>query len=734
MVNVFLTLLNMSITASYFILAIVVIRLLFRRAPKWFFCVLWCLVGIRLICPISIESAWSLIPNVEPVSVEWLAQRGVVTKQAGSGGFDLDAGTNYESKGGLSEGQSYPSKEGLNGTQNYSGAGGLNEGQNYPHTQALSKDQNYSSEENLNDSVNNSRGAFLGRLITFLWLTGGIVLLTYTLITYLHLKWRIQDAVRLQDNLFQSEKVDSPFVLGILKPCIYLPYHMEEATLNCVIAHEQAHIKRGDHISKMVGFLLLAVYWFQPLIWLGYVLFCRDLELACDEYVVKELNAEQRKVYSTALLQCSTTRRRVAPCPIAFGEVGIATRIRNALHYKKPTLWILIICLVLGVVAAVCFLTNPSSAEKEEGKPAPTPVGTQNLKQEQVEGGDISTTPLTGKYLAGSMVYDHCFEMSGNLPNSKSPLRFTVYTNDADITFEEVVANYFNIGEEDKLQMYVFCPDLVSVEQEQDLLKESDVLVQEEKIFDITVVNEVTGEELASSAFDFDQTFKMLRHLYINLKFERVKVTRTQEKPPFTIKLYNLDGELMQTVAPWGDGVEIDGVYYSCGLNQTGNKLFMYSGALFALQEDFHSSQITNITKEQGDYVGTGLIIGEHFTGEIDVVEGVVLSVSDWQKSVTLSVSNETSKKVLFGDEYSIQIRLNGKWYYMQPINGDVGFTEEGYYAPASVTTDYVERYGAVPMGTIRFVKNIRVYENESQYTDYVIATEEAEVIHFHSD
>lgn len=726
MTNVFLTLLNMSITASYLILAIVVIRLVFRRAPKWFFCALWCLVGIRLICPISVESAWSLIPNVKPVSEEWLTQQGVVTEHAlGSvvySGTDLNAGMNYDSKDGLS------------GAQNYPSAGDLNEGQNDPHTQALSKDQNYSSKENLNDSVNNSRGVFLGRLISFLWLTGGIALLTYTLITYLHLKWRIQDAVRLRDNLFQSEKVDSPFVLGILKPCIYLPYHMEETTLNCVIAHEQAHIRRGDHISKMVGFLLLAVYWFQPLIWLAYVLFCRDLELACDEYVVKELNTEQRKLYSTALLQCSIARRRVAPCPIAFGEVGIATRIRNALHYKKPTLWILIICLVLGIVAAVCFLTNPSSAEKGEGKPAPTPIETHNLEQKQVEGGDTSATPLTGKYLAGGSVYDYCFEMSGILPNSKSPLRFTVYTNDADITFEEVVACYFNMGEKNKPQMCVFCPDLVPVEQEQDLLKESDVLVQEEKIFDITVVNEATGEELASSAFDFDQTFKMLRHLYINLKFENAKVTRTQEKPPFTIKLYNLDGELMQTVTPWGDGVEIDGVYYSCGLNQTGNRLFMYSGALFALQEGLHTSQITNISKAQGDYVGTGLIIGERLDSEIDVVEGVELSVSDWQKTITLMVSNETDKKVLFDDEFSIQIKLNNEWYYIQPINGGTGFTEEGCYAPAEVTADYAGRYGAVPMGTIRFVKNIRVYENDSQYVDYLIATEEAEVINFHSD
>lgn len=394
----------------------------------------------------------------------------------------------------------------------------------------------------------------------------------------------------------------------------------------------------------------------------------------------------------------------------------------NGMHVK----WILIICLVLGIVAAVCFLTNPSSAKKEKG--------TQNLEQEQVEGGDTSTTPLTGKYLAGGSVYDYCFEMSGILPNSKSPLRFTVYTNDSDITFEEVVACYFNMGEEDKPQMCVFCPDLVPVEQEQDLLKESDVLVQEEKIFDITVVNEATGEELASSAFDFSQVFKMLKHLYINLKFENAKVTRTLEKPPFTIKLYNLDGELMQTVAPWGDGVEIDGVYYSCGLNQTGNRLFMYSGALFALQEGSHTSQITSITKAQGDYMGTGLIIGERLNSEIDVVEGVELSISDWQKTITLMVSNETDKRVLFDNEFSIQIKPNDEWYYIQPINGGAEFSGEGYYAPAEVTADYAGRYGAVPMGTIRFVKNIRVYENDSQYTDYMIATEEIVGINFHSD
>lgn len=186
-------------------------------------------------------------------------------------------------------------------------------------------------------------------------------LLIYTLVSYLRLKDKISTAVKVYDNIYQSENVISPFVLGIIKPKIYLPFNIEENEMPYVIAHEQAHIRRKDHWWKPFGFLILTTHWFNPLVWLGYVLLCRDIELACDEKVVKEMNTEQRADYSQALLTCSVNRRVIAACPLAFGEAGVKDRVKTVLNYKKPAFWIIVVGIIASAAVAVCFLTNPAS-------------------------------------------------------------------------------------------------------------------------------------------------------------------------------------------------------------------------------------------------------------------------------------------------------------------------------------------------------------------------------------
>jgi len=202
------------------------------------------------------------------------------------------------------------------------------------------------------------------------WLVGIGGMLLYMLVSYLRLCRRVRTAVRVAERVYESEQVSSPFVLGVIRPRIYLPVNAAHRSL--LLAHEQAHIVRKDHWWKPLGFLLLSVYWFQPLLWVAYVLLCRDIELACDEKVIRDLDCDHRADYSQALLNCGIPRRMVSACPVAFGEVDIPTRIRAVLRYRKPAVWIVVFALVITAAAAALFLTDPVKAE--EGAAAPLAI------------------------------------------------------------------------------------------------------------------------------------------------------------------------------------------------------------------------------------------------------------------------------------------------------------------------------------------------------------------------
>ena len=308
----FLTIVNMSISASWIVLAVLLLRLLLKKAPKWITVLLWGIVAVRLVCPFTIESVMSLIPSAETISPEIM----------------MDATPEINS-----------------------GIPILNNTINPVIGESFAPDPTTSANP-------------LQILIPFLaivWLVGIAGMLLYTAISYFKVKRKIGTAVLLRDNIFQSENVVSPFVLGIIKPKIYLPFNMNEQDMSHVIAHEQAHIRRKDHWWKPFGFLLLALYWFNPFMWIGYALLCRDIELACDEKVVKEFDNEQKADYSQALLTCSVNRRIIAACPLAFGEVGVKNRVKSVLNYKKPAFWIIAIAIVASVFVAVCFLTNPAT-------------------------------------------------------------------------------------------------------------------------------------------------------------------------------------------------------------------------------------------------------------------------------------------------------------------------------------------------------------------------------------
>lgn len=317
MSRIFLSIINMSISASYVVLAVILLRLILKKAPKWINVVLWGIVAIRLLCPFSFESVFSLIPSAQTVSPN------IMTDQTPT----------------------------------------INSG-----IPIVNSTLNPIISESFTPAVGDSANPLQVWIpvLTALWLVGTIALLVYTVISYVRVRQKIGTAVLLRENIYQSENVVSPFVLGLVRPKIYIPFTMSEKDAEYVVAHEKAHLHRKDHLWKPLGFLLLALHWFNPLMWLGYALLCRDIELACDEKVIKELDHDARADYSQALLTCSVNRRMIAACPLAFGEVGVKNRVKSVLSYKKPAFWIIIIAILLIVGVALCFLTDPPKKPKDD--------------------------------------------------------------------------------------------------------------------------------------------------------------------------------------------------------------------------------------------------------------------------------------------------------------------------------------------------------------------------------
>lgn len=316
MENIFLKILNISITASWLVLAVLLMRLVLKKAPKFVHVIMWALVGLRLVLPFTFESALSLIPSTETVPPEILYEK---TPEIQTG-FDA-----------------------INSVVN----------------------------PVISESFAPAPGASVNPLqvITILagwvWLVGIAGMVLYSLISCLRIRHKLREAAPLRENIYLCDRIDTPFIFGFFRPKIYLPSAMSGGDIPFVLAHEQAHLKRRDHLWKPLGFLLLTVYWFNPLLWLAYILLCRDIEAACDEKVLTSMGEEVKKPYSTALVNCSVPRKMIAACPLAFGEVNVKSRIKKVLSYKKPAFWLLIAAIVVCIVLSVCFLTSPRTVNDQ---------------------------------------------------------------------------------------------------------------------------------------------------------------------------------------------------------------------------------------------------------------------------------------------------------------------------------------------------------------------------------
>ena len=355
MTEVFLGFLNRSLVAAVLILAVLIIRLVFKRAPKWLLCALWALAAVRLACPFSIESVLSLVPSAEPVQPE------IITS-------------------------AHPAIT--------SGIPAVDAIVNPPLAAAFTP----SPAQSANPL---QIWTFIAACI---WLLGIAVLLLYAAVSALRLRLRVRTAVRLEGNVYQSEFVRSPFILGVIFPRIYLPYGLPEGAQAMVLAHERAHLRRGDQLWKPLGYLILTAYWFNPVCWLAYLLFCRDIEAACDEKVVRELGEGCKAAYSRALLACSVPRKLITACPLAFGETGVKTRIKSVLNYKKPAFWVILAALLASVAVAVCFLTDPKREEQTEPVPAQTTDVTQEDPIAVVDTDQPSVQAFADAWIAQAIV------------------------------------------------------------------------------------------------------------------------------------------------------------------------------------------------------------------------------------------------------------------------------------------------------------------------------------------
>ncbi len=321
--DIFLSIFNVSITASILAFAVILVRLIFKKAPKSLTVVLWAMVAIRLICPFSVESKASLMPEQEFIRPE--------TVYSGS-----------QTQPGYSEIFSSVTSENP---------------VDYEFT--ISGGSLQFSEITAPDGEHINPLLVISTVSSVVWAVGVAVMLLYALISYLKLRKTVGSSIELKDNVYICDSIKTPFILGVIKPKIYLPSDMDEETVSCVLAHERAHIVRRDHWWKPLGFILLAVYWFNPVMWLSYILLCRDIELACDEKVIKDMANGEKKRYSEALLSCSAPLRAVTACPVAFGEVGVKQRVKTVLNYKKPAFWVIAVALAASIAVGVCFMTDP---------------------------------------------------------------------------------------------------------------------------------------------------------------------------------------------------------------------------------------------------------------------------------------------------------------------------------------------------------------------------------------
>ena len=699
MAMVFLKLLNMSIAASWLVLAVILLRFLLKRLPKMFHCVLWVMVGIRLICPFSLESALSLIPSAKTVPDEMVAGQSfrITTKVP-----MMDTQVNEYIGDTYYEGVTVPSGQGKKGMQ----------------------------------------------IMGIIWLAGMVGMLGYSMVSYGMLRRKVKPAMCVGNcGIWICDEIESPFILGLIRPRIYVPSGMNEKYMDYVLAHERAHLRRGDHLWKPLGFLLLSIYWFNPLIWVAYMLLCRDIELACDEQVIKNMELFEKKEYSKALLCCSVPRHMIAACPVAFGEVGVKERIRSVLNYRRPTLWVILLGAVSCVVVAVCFLTNPKEEtqapeaddfQSENEAPPFThevltaPPMMQVVYEETTievasanwqwsysnENGERTSVNASGAHPLengyddlGTYIYVeqnkqlHSVELLFSLmPDSievinhwPSGKMWLVEGNETGLEYHVTVdfkdINWIAVRDDDS---YVY--EIKAVWNGEEYQGEATYAFQTRlrsmtptkavasipstEIYEFQVTDGNTGEVKSFSMLDSNNGYLDLLNYYEKLSFVDDDSLSERSGYPYFLKICDVDGNVLQSIIAYKDAVQVDGKIYRCDDDSSTN-LMLYMDLIF------HPADMTSI---------------------MDEVSMAFSRLS--ADGGTLKLTNATEKDLTFGEDYKLYVWEDGDWQEY-PVKDDknYAFKSIGIMLDAGKTVDWDVNWsimhGTLPKGRYKIAKSI---------------------------
>ncbi len=750
MTNFFLEIVNMSITASYLIIAVVILRLVLAKAPKWIRGILWGLVGIRLVVPFSFESAFSLMPGSRPISV--------VNEMQGIDGITA---------GGNSSMWDFSTSAGV-APQSMDALGTL---ASVPETVQTA-------------------GISLTDILAIVWLVGMIAMFVYCIVSYIRLNRRVSDAVIYNGCLgidggkedtftqhgrkhaiYQSEKVASPFVLGLFSPRIYLPFQMDVTDMECVIAHEKAHIARKDHWIKPIAFMLLSFYWFNPLVWVAYILLCRDIELACDEKVIKEMGENHKKAYSEALLKCSAPGHMISACPLAFGEVGVKKRIVNVLNYKKPAFWIILVSLLACVVVAVCFMTKP----KEETEPIASGGNVEEEHVSEIPLEPIESIPPTQLLKepptltmqdALSSALNFTYVESGTYdwmyPSGKAGEMVAVNASGAFPTVAVKgkedewiqVTDYNGIDYAPYMLSWGVEPDRIRV-KEYDLLDLGDMepqILEEYTVEDVYFLElrprriyEVIAEwDAGSNEFYGEASYIFATDNYAvngtELEGEEKVVTiyatiketmvDTADKICISSDSEHFQGAFVVIIpeSVYDKDNLVGGQRIMISMQDTGEMYDEHLPLYEASSLRIYDLDTSNHSGSTMQGMNLPAVVDTPWTEEVNTLEGVSLTMFKYKDvEGELEIANDLDRELQAGEWFTIQREIDGEWYDLDYI-AEIAFHQVAYSVPAgegiAIPVKWEYMYGALPPGEYRIVTKIHDWRAPGDYDTYYLANE----------
>ena len=740
MTDLFIQLLNMSITAGWLILAVIVVRFISKRMPKTWHCFLWYLVMLRLLMPVSIESEWSLIPNSKVITEDLLYSQNPVGEIVNFNITDQMMSSN----GPMSDEEKQAKYEAYL--------------EKIYAEDELLQSQTTMDEIEFVNFITPDPGASVNPLqvivygASYIWLFGMAVMLGYTCISYIRVSKRMKEAVLLKENIYQSEYVESPFVLGVIKPRIYVSFSLTGESLDCVIAHECTHIKRLDHIMRLLAFLLLTIYWFQPLVWVFYLLLCRDMELACDEMVLKQIGMDKKKLYSQTLLECSVSPKKISVCPLAFGEMGVKQRIKNILNFRKPAAWLVVGTVLLCMVLIICFMTNPVNDGYGTDSTQTEYEGGQNDEETslilQMENdipnvandiGDLTeqqnlteppalylTDPLSSQYSeffvqAGTFEWSYQTEegMTGISACGPHPLESAEHAKVLSIP------HYNGMEDVPYIFDYSVKPDYMEI-QEYNIedMGNTDAVTLSEKT--------ISGERFIPLKRDCIYAIKTVweeskleeRGFYGNAYYTVVTGTKEMvEEETVTIIAHakeiidKQNGRILIS----SDTDDYPGAFY-----------LDISEKVYDIEKVICGERMLIQMKDTEEVDGKLPIYEACFMQEereVNTLEGVTMYMKEYNSiKGDVEIRNEYGKELQYGDWYDIQVQQNGNWYSLPLIIDNAAYHDIAYLVQNQTTSvweiNWSYFYGELPAGKYRIVKDIIDLREPGDYTKYYLAVE----------